>query len=235
MRTANRPSGPFRERLYFEAPEIDDICRDALKAAGCLPVTPKEIDVERFVEKHFRCECGFEDLPEGVMGFTAFDKKGKVVSIRVQSSLEDGSKTGIHRVRSTWSHEAGHGLLHAILFIEVPGSPTLFQCADSNVSDNKILCRNFDIRPVGARYDGRWWEWQANRCIGGLLLPRSLVRESLAALIDTSPVTQKPSLSAARREQALEVVSSLFNVSAAVAKIRLEEIFPSDDSKQITF
>lgn len=235
MRTANRPSGPFRERLYFEPAEIDDICLDALKAAGCLPETPGEINVERFVEKHFRCECGYESLPEGVMGFTAFDKKGKVVSIRVQSSLEDGSKTGEHRVRSTWSHEAGHGLLHAILFIETPGSPTLFQCADSNVSDNRILCRFSDIRPVSARYDGRWWEWQANRCIGGLLLPRPLVRASLAGVVQMSAVTKKSSLPAACREQAMELVSSLFNVSASVAKIRLEEVFPPDDSKQLTF
>lgn len=235
MRSANQPSGPFRERLYFEALEIDDICHDALKAAGYLPDFPKEINVERFVEKHFACECGYENLPEDVMGFTAFNQKGKVISIRVQSRLEDGSRTGVHRVRSTWAHEAGHGLLHAVLFIEIPGSPTLFQCTDSNVSDNRILCRSADIRPVGSGYDGRWWEWQANRCIGSLLLPKGLVRQSLAALLETSIVTQKPNLPPARRDKAVELVSTVFNVSALASKIRLEEMFPSGDSKQLAF
>lgn len=236
MRTRNRPAGPFREQLYFQVSEIDEICVEALSNAGCLPDTPEEIAVDRFVEKHFGCECGYEELPDDVMGFTAFDKRGKVVAVRVQSRLEDGSKTGEHRVRSTWAHEAGHGLLHATLFMEVPGVSTLFPATDSNVSGNRILCRNSDIQPVGVRaYDGRWWEWQANRCIGGLLLPKALVRKSLAALVETALVTQRPSLPAARRVEAVELITTAFNVSATAARIRLEEIFPSGSSTQLTF
>jgi hypothetical protein len=235
MRTSGRPSGPFREQLYFEPSEIDDICADALSASGYMPSAPGPVNIERFVEKHLSCEAGYEELPDEVMGFTAFNKKGKVVSVRIQSRLEDGTKTGERRVRSTWAHEGGHGLLHAVLFIEVPGSPTLFQCANSNVSDNKILCRNSDIKPVGARYDGRWWEWQANRCIGGLLLPKPLVATALAHLLRSSQVTGTPSLPTSSRLEAEDHVADVFNVSAVVARIRLEEMFPTGDSKQLSF
>lgn len=235
MRTSNRPSGPFREQLFFDLSEIDGVCADALRAAGYMPVTPGPVNIERFVEKHFACESGYEELPTDVMGFTAFNKKGKVVAVRVQSGLEDGTKTGEHRVRSTWAHEAGHGLLHAILFIEIPGSPTLFQCADSNVTENKILCRNSDIKVVGARYDGRWWEWQANRCIGGLLLPKPLVTEALSSLLKSSVVTKSTSLPSASRKKAEDTIVEVFNVSATAARIRLEEMFPAGNSQQLTF
>lgn len=234
MRSSNRPSGPFREQLFFETAEIDDICAEALKASGYMPPAPSAVNIERFVEKHFACEVGYEDLPDGVMGFTAFNKKGKVIALRVQSQLEDGSKNGEHRVRSTWAHEAGHGLLHASLFIELPGSQTLFQSQDSNVVDNRILCRNSDIKPVGVRYDGRWWEWQANRCIGSLLLPKHLVRTALGKLVENSLVTGTPSLAEANRKKAEELLSETFKVSALVARIRIEEMFPANRSNQLT-
>ena len=235
MRSTNRPSGPFREQLFFEPSEIDEVCVEALNASGYMPPSPGPVNVERFVEKHFSCEAGYEDLPQDVMGFTAFNKKGRVVAVRVQSCLEDGTKTGERRVRSTWAHEGGHGLLHASLFIEVPGAPTLFACQNSNVSENKILCRNSDVKAVGARYDGRWWEWQANRCIGGLLLPKTLITKALAALFEKSLVTGSLSLPAASRRAAEDLVVDKFNVSAAVARIRLEEMFPAGNSKQLTF
>ena len=235
MRSTNRPSGPFREQLYFQPSEIDEVCVEALIASGYMPPSPGPVNIERFIEKHLSCEAGYEELPVDVMGFTAFNKKGKVVSVRVQSRLEDGTKTGEHRVRSTWAHEGGHGLLHASLFIEVPGSQTLFPCQNSNVSENKILCRNSDVKPVGARYDGRWWEWQANRCIGSLLLPKTLVTKALTFVLEKSLVTGSLSLPSARRQNAEDLLVDMFNVSAAVARIRLEEMFPAGNSKQLTF
>ncbi len=37
-------------------------------------------------------------------------------------------------------------------------------------------------------YDGRWWEWQANRAIGGLLLPKNLVNSALEGMLAKSAV-----------------------------------------------
>jgi hypothetical protein len=234
MKSTRRASGPFREQLYFSIGEIDDICVDALKKAGFLS-SLGPIDIERFVEKHFGCECGYEDLPEDIMGFTAFDKNGKVIGVRIQSSLEDGTQVGERRVRTTWAHEAGHGLLHAILFAEIPGEQNFFSSPDSNVNNNRILCRPSDIRAVDSRYDGKWWEWQANRCIGGLLLPRPSVLESLGSLVNQSLVTGIPKLPAANRSAAESHVANFFNVNPAVARIRLAEMFPPASDRQFEF
>jgi hypothetical protein len=235
MKIRRQVSGPFREQLFFEPGEIDDACVDALKQSGFLPDVAAPIDVERFVEKHFGCECGYEDLPEDIMGFTAFDKKGKVVGIRIQSKLEDGTKVGERRVRSTWAHEAGHGLLHAILFAEIPGEQNFFSCSESNVSNNRILCRPNDIKPVGSSYDGRWWEWQANRCIGGLLLPKNLAEQALENFLQKSLVTGNLRLPAAKRSSAEAHIANVFNVNPAVARIRIDEMFPQKADNQFEF
>jgi len=235
MKVSRRTKGPFREQLYFELGEIDDICFDALRDNKMLPSSPGPIEIERFVEKHFKCACGYEDLPENIMGFTAFDKNGKVIAIRIQSKLEDGTKVGERRARTTWAHEAGHGLLHARLFIEIPGEQTFFSSPDSNVSNNQILCRNTDVKPVESRYDGRWWEWQANRCIGGLLLPKSLMLEALDSLVKKSLVTGTPSLAAAKRDKAEDLIAEVFNVNPMAARIRIGEMFPEKNEAQYEF
>jgi hypothetical protein len=235
MNTSRRESGPFRHKLYFQVNEIDEICVEALNKSGCFPKEPGPVDVERFVEKHFRCESGYEALPDDVMGFTAFDKTGKVIGVRVQSSLEDGTQTGERRVRSTWAHEAGHGLLHATLFMEIPGEETFFTSSDSNVFNNRILCRNADIKAVTSRYDGRWWEWQANRCIGGLLLPKTLVLEALDPFLNQSVVTGNPSLNNSNRQRAELHIATSFNVNSTVARIRISEMFPQKNAAQLEF
>lgn len=235
MRVARRQSGPFREQLFYHIDEIDEICSDALKDSGCLPDQPEAIDVERFVEKHFQCDIGYEDLPNGVLGVTAFDTAGRVVSVRVASNLEDGSKVGERRVRATWAHEGGHGLLHARLFIEVPGENALFNDIQENVANRRFLCRDSDIKPVGTRYDGRWWEWQANRAIGGLLLPRVLVRQMIDHVLIQSLVTGNATLPAAARAEAEQIVAEKFNVNPIVARIRLAEMFPDKNGAQMEF
>jgi hypothetical protein len=63
------------------------------------------------------------------------------------------------------AHEAGHGLLHAYLFVLGETPLNLFD-RDSQV-DHKILCRDVQGEERNSRaYDGRWWEFQANRAMG---------------------------------------------------------------------
>jgi hypothetical protein len=123
-----------------------------------------------------------------------------------------------------------------MLFIQTPGQPTFDQTEgkNTNINGQKILCRDNDIKPAGRSYDGRWWEWQANRCIGGLLLPRKLVREALASILIDSIVTKSPSLPPAQRQEAEKHLSTVFDVNPIVARIRLGEMFP-DSRGQLEF
>ena len=81
------------------------------------------------------------------------------------------------RIRTTLAHEAGHGLLHAYLFALDEKPLHLFD-SDSR-SDHQILCRDVQGEERKRGYDGRWWEFQANRAMGGLLCPRALVHTAL--------------------------------------------------------
>jgi hypothetical protein len=236
MKMSRALSGQFQVRLSFSTDEFDEICLEALTKSGFLPKTPQAIRIDRFVEKYFQCNAGYEDLPAGTLGYSLFDAKGKVIEVRVSDKIEDGKQSSERRVRSTWAHEAGHCLLHPMLFIETPGQPTFSQIEgkNSNIDSGKILCRNNDIKPAGRSYDGRWWEWQANRCIGGLLLPKKLMGEALSNFLIDSVVTRSPILPAAKRLDAEKHLAEIFDVNPIVARIRLAEMYP-DSKGQIEF
>src|SRR5690348_14231911 len=116
MKTIRSKSGPFSERPHFQASEIDHICVDELRKAGLYPNSPQAIRVDRFVEKRFGVAAEYEDLPTGVLGYTRFSKNG-VEAIVISPALDaEKGKVAERRIRTTLTHEAGHGLLHAYLF-----------------------------------------------------------------------------------------------------------------------
>src|SRR6266851_2321934 len=170
MRSFRTTTGPVRTRPYYEDKEIERICSGALEQSGYLPNKPGPISIDRFIEKHFQVRIIFEKLPSGILGYTEFGPKG-VVAVHVAEPA-DRTPAAERRVSSTLAHEGGHGLMHAHLFALGDDHKTLFG-SDPDVSATKVLCRDGETelaRPKGQRtYDGRWWEFQANRAIGALL------------------------------------------------------------------
>jgi hypothetical protein len=112
---------PFRPGQTYKAPyftpsQIDNMCWDELRSVGLLPSSPKPIRIDRFIEKRFNVSPQYEDLPNGVLGFTRFGKSG-VTAVVISAALDaEGGKVAGRRVRTTIAHEGGHGLLHAHLF-----------------------------------------------------------------------------------------------------------------------
>ncbi|MBE7502039.1 MAG: hypothetical protein HS113_17445 [Verrucomicrobiales bacterium] len=238
QQVTNRP--PFGIELRFERTEIDLMCVEELEKAEALPATPGPINIESFIGQHLCRDYGYEDLPDGVLGVTAFEPNGAIKFVGVSSKLDDDSPSAEHRIRSTWAHEAGHCILHPSLFMREPASRAQLlweQASDNVTSDRRFLCREQDFKVQGANcgYDGRWWEWQANRCIGGFLLPKILVLKALETILRPSRVTQTPELQEENRSQAESLLSQVFNVSMAVSKIRLAEFFPQRAAAQLTF
>jgi hypothetical protein len=70
MKTFRSKSGPFAQRPHFEPSEIDRICDDELRKEGLFPNSPEAIRIDRFIEKRFGISPQYQDLPEGVLGFT---------------------------------------------------------------------------------------------------------------------------------------------------------------------
>lgn len=231
MKNIRSKSGPFAERPHFDLREIERICANELRAAGLYPTTPQAIRIERFIEKRFGVSPAYETLPEGVLGFTRFGPKG-VEAIIVAKRLDDNnSKATERRLRTTLAHEGGHGLLHAHLFPHGEKPETLFDDGDTAP---RILCREVLEGPrLKAGYNGRWWEFQANRAIGGLLMPRPLVEKTLDEFCVEAGMLGGRIIPTEKKDLAVQALSTTFDVNPAVARIRLEEMFPARNDGQM--
>jgi hypothetical protein len=97
MRIYRAKQGPFHERPFFEQNEIEALCLEELRKVGLLPSAPQEIRIERFVEKRFGTTPVYEDLPDGVLGFTRFSPKGVAAIVISRVLSEEESKTAAPR------------------------------------------------------------------------------------------------------------------------------------------
>lgn len=231
MRAFPIGSGSLMGRPYYKPAELERICGDALRSVSLYPSSPQAIRIDRFVEKYFKLDVSYQELPPGVLGFTRFDRIG-VTDIVVASTLDTEGVVAERRLRTTLAHEAGHGLLHAHLFALGERPPGLFK--GESGTKPEIMCR--DIDGLGVRrsgYDGRWWEYQANRAIGALLMPRRLVGVGVAAFCIEVGHLGTVVLVEARREAAIRALADIFDVNPVVARIRLEEVFPATAGDQL--
>jgi hypothetical protein len=225
-------SGPFEDQLRFSPREIESMCIEALRAAELLPSSPEPIRIERFIEKHFACPVRYKDLGEGLMGCTVFRDTGAIEVVIISDRLDDGREVSDRRVNSTLAHEAGHCLMHASLFMRTSEQRRLGISGENrdnlDFERRRILCRDSDVGPVGQKraYDGRWWEWHANRAIGEFLLPVNLVREASVPFVELTPVTKSAYLPATRRVEAGHELAKIFHVNPIVARIRLQDLAP---------
>lgn len=208
------------------------MCADELTKAGCLPETPSPIRIDRFIEKRFGVVPQYDDLPEGVLGFTRFSKKGVEAIVVAKVLDDDGGKVAERRIRTTLAHEGGHGLLHAYLFVLEEAGLSLF---NSEAKDkNKILCR--DIQGESGqqgRHVGRWAEYQANRAIGGLLLPKKLVRMALEPYVSPTGSLGMVTLDQKRRAGAERALAEIFDVNPVVARLRIADLYPAAEGGQL--
>ncbi len=233
MKTYRARSGPFSERPYYKDQEIEDTCLDELRTAGLLPSSPSPIRIERFIEKRFGVTPTYEDLAEGVLGFTKFGPKGVQEIIVARSLDQDGGKAADRRIRSTLAHEAGHGLLHAHLFLSITKEYSLFgDFSDPNAP--KVLCRDIAGTAQQPGYDGRWWEYHANRAIAGFLLPKPLVHVAVEPFLVKRGMLGMGLLESASRERAVAFVAETFDVNPVVARIRLQQMYPIENEQQLT-
>ena len=240
MQRFKASSGPFEYQLRFSPDEIDNMCLEALEKAGCIPKAPEPIRIDRLIEKQFTPNISYEEIKPGVLGYTAFNSNGSIACVGVSSSLEDGRTASERRLRSTLAHEGGHCLLHPSLFMQDQGQGRLGDHGNVSLKDKRFLCRGNDIDPSATRqqtrhYDGRWWEWQANRAIGGFLLPKHLVRMATDSFLTKALVTGIASLPATARAAAERNIATVFEVNPVVARIRLSEMFPDKTGEQIEF
>ncbi len=224
--------GPFARFIFLRSSEVDKMCEDALKAAGKLPEEPERIDIEGFIEAYLGARLDFgTDLGADVLGFTFFSPTGKPEVIGVSPHLDEGTQVSDRRIRATLAHEAGHALIHPVLFMEAEGQQQLFE-SNVDLANRRILCRRGDINPNG-RYDGRWWEYQANCAIGGFLLPKRLVLKCVENYSRAAGPLGGYVLSSDARSAAEQRLAEVFEVNPVVARIRLKSLLPESDQPEL--
>lgn len=239
MRTYKPRTGPFLEGVFYENHDFEDIAIDELRKVDLLPATPEPIRIERFIEKRNRITPEYSDLPFGVLGYTRFGRDGPVEVVVSRTLSDEGSSTAERRINSTLAHEAGHILLHSHLFAMQPSSRSSNMFREEVEFGNKrILCKTdvvgLSSNPEGsAGYDGRWWEYQANRMIGTLLLPRPLVMASLDHLLSRPSLFGIRKLDAEKREEAARLLAKEFDVNPEVGRRRIDEMF-NQPEEQLT-
>ena len=233
-------SGPFVERPYYEDSDIESIVTDELSRVGLLPTVPQPIRVDRFIEKRYGIVPQYEDVPDGILGFARFGANGPEEVVVSRSLSEEGNRVYERRMTSTLAHEAGHMLLHGHLFALQRRARTRPLFEDGlNEKEQTILCRPDSVGfPSGSTrahsYDGRWWEFQANKVIGVLLLPRQLVNNALDSLLVPQGRLGSRLLDDTTREEGVHVLADAFNVNLAVARIRVGDLFPTSAQGQLT-
>lgn len=232
MKHLRTSRGPFAERPYYTDKEIETICTDELLAVDLLPEKPGAIRIDRFIEKRFGITHEYADLPDGILGMTQFSARG-VKRVIVARGLEDeGSETAQRRIRSTLAHEAGHGLLHSHLFgLGAQAAPLFADTTDPEKP--KVLCRGEG--GGHSSYSGEWWEYQANRAMGELLMPRALVDMAAERFMAPAGPFALPALDRSRFGEAVRCLAKIFDVNPAAVRIRLNTLYPESDAMQLQF
>lgn len=231
MKSYRAQSGPFNERPYYSDDEIEEICVDELRAVQLLPSKPEPIRIDWFIEKRFKVVPSYDDLGKGILGLTKFGKDGVKEVIVARALDEEQTSVAERRIRSTLAHESGHGLLHAHLFALAPQKPLFGDFSEPGTP--KVLCREEDGLSARA-YSGKWWEYQANRAIGALLIPRQLAEIVLKKFMSPEGSLGLKSFNYDRYDEAFEGLVNVFDVNPAVAKIRINQLYRKEARMQMS-
>ncbi len=96
-----------------------------------------------------------------------------------------------------------------------------------------MLCRGEGGAHKIAAYTGEWWEFQANRAMGALLMPKGLVDVAVQRFLVATGSLGLRALDRSRLEEAARVLAGVFVVNPAVARIRLSMLYPQTSSSQL--
>ncbi|HEV8700962.1 MAG TPA: hypothetical protein VGV60_06785 [Candidatus Polarisedimenticolia bacterium] len=225
MRNYRASGGRFPERPYYKEVQFERITSTELESVGLMPSSPKPIRVDWFIEKRFNITPEYEDLGSRVLGVTLFGERG-AEQVIISRALEDGSLVGSRRARTTMAHEAGHILLHGHLFALGIDEPLLF--GDFNdTGAPRVMCREGELEDGnGAKPRYEWHEFQANRAMSALLLPKKLVAMAIEKFVAPKGRLGLMSLPETLRGDAVRDLAEVFDVNPAVVRIRMDLLYP---------
>jgi hypothetical protein len=231
VKTMTSKISPYPQRPFYTMSEIDSMCTRELQDVDLYPKEPAPIRIDRYIEKRFGVVPSYEELGPGILGLTKFGKGGVIEIVIARALSEKNTVVGERRVRTTFAHEAGHGLLHGHMF-GATGQSNLFP--EGVGKTPRVLCRDSGEQPRSKANGSPWWEIQANLAIGGFLLPKALVRRALGKFLSASGVFGPEQLDDPIPGLAANHLSEVFDVNPVVAAIRLNALYATGNPQQGT-
>jgi hypothetical protein len=225
-------TGRFHRRLWFEDGEIELLSAKHLEEylRTNKKATNEDQTVDEFIEiylpKAVKKNIVFDpyaDLvrSEGsdVLGATYFCKDCVEVKIERTLTIEAERLDQWGRYNATVIHEAGHCIIHSVLFESDPRQQVLF----SGAGPKKITCLQRNIE--GYR-TGEWWEFQANQFMANFLMPKEFFLNTF--FIERNAYGIRDNKDLVKDEHLFKAVvgylSRVFHVSKQAVKIRLYEL-----------
>lgn len=215
-----------RLRLWYSDAEIERRALRCLEAAGQPSGPEPVVDIEFVIEEQLRTRLDqYAALPPEVLGVTDF-VSGERPLVRVNAELsrrardiESPAHSTVGRWRATLAHEAGHIILHAVLF-DVPASQAgLFDADGTEVAaPAPVRCLE---RSIAGRGPSDWREVQANRCMAALLMPRPLFSRHAQAAAAAEGLAVPTPVDSPAAGRLVSRLAEQFQVSREAARIRL--------------
>lgn len=224
MRTTVDRSSPWGSRLWFEDHEFDAMMDEVRLKAGQGAVTAGTgVDVDAIFEKVYRVAPDYVDLPDGVLGKTIFHRDGRfdVYLSRPLADEAEHDTVARRRLRATAAHECAHVVVHGHMHLVDPLAMSLFD--DTPPPPPRVLCRQEAIGRPG--YNGEWWEYQANRGMASLLLPKALVGEAVRqSLANRHCSTLETAIQGGHLEPLVRDLMQHFDASMQLVIYRLQQL-----------
>lgn len=226
MRIYKDATSPWGMGVFFEDHEFESMMDETRLRAGSDVFTVGEgVDVDLVLLRVYGLNPDIADLPQGIHGRTLFQPDGSL-DLQVSRELADEAERSViarRRLRSTLAHECAHVTLHRHLYAIHEG-PTLFDEMSSR--QVLVLCRGSEITSPTGDYPRtkEWWEYQANRGMGSLLLPTKLLRDHVEkVLASLGLATMQEALGQCRGEEVVRNLAGVFDVSLGMMVYRLQE------------
>lgn len=226
MRCYRDAKSPWGEGIWYDDREFAEIMDELRERAGHdIFVQGEGVDVEAMLLRLYGLSPDVRDLGEDVLGRTIFHRDGRL-ELEISRDLTneaEASTVGRRRLRSTLAHECAHIALHRHLYVLDESKP-LFPEMSSKPPG--FLCRVTAIDDKGRFASTReWWEYQANRGMASLLLPRGLIRDHLSRILDEQGFdNMNGALKSGEGATVIQEVMAVFDTSFEMTLYRLQDL-----------
>lgn len=210
-------------RSWYALQEIEcimDAARESVPESAFVPL--RGICVDALAAHACQAEIVAGQLPPNVLGAVAASGAGSFV-ITLEEQLARAARHSTvarRRLRATIAHECAHVLLHR---------ERLAGRADVGVASPATLCRTPSVEPSAAaqlpRSHGDPLEFQANRGMSALLLPRNLFESELdRVLLDNGMESFSVALCFQREKPVVQALANVFDVNPIMILLRLQAL-----------